>query len=196
MPLPTPSMAGPLATAIPHEVPAGPFGKIEITGILSGIGMIEDNPVFHGDGGTWTSATLRSSSKRPPAGFNSTCKVALTTYRALGVPFAKTGATTTGLYGPFPMGYVKLVKGNFNVEIGELPTLVGAEYTFNFENMNIERGLLWNQEQAISRGIQLNETYKKLTLAFSWNDSYYSDRYTRCRGRWPMPSMPRTRSPL
>ncbi len=100
----------------------------------------------------------------------------------LGVPFAKTGPSTTGLFGPFPVGYVKLVKGNFNIEIGALPTLVGAEYTFTFENMNVERGLLWNQEQAVSRGIQLNDTYKKLTLAFSWNDNFYSDRYTTLSG--------------
>ena len=100
----------------------------------------------------------------------------------LGMPFAKTGDTTTGLYGPFPVAMLKLVKGNFNVEIGALPTLVGAEYTFDFENMNIERGLLWNQEHAISRGIQLNDTYKKLTLSFSWNDGFYSDRYTSLSG--------------
>jgi hypothetical protein len=75
-----------------------------------------------------------------------------------------------------------LVKGNFNVEVGELPTLIGAEYTFDFENMNIERGLLWNQENAINRGIQLNETYKKLTLALSWNDGFFSNRYTWLTG--------------
>ena len=74
------------------------------------------------------------------------------------------------------------MKGNFNVEIGQLPTLIGDEYTFTFQNMNIERGLLWNQEPAISRGIQLNDTYKKLTLSFSWNDGFYSDRYTSLSG--------------
>jgi hypothetical protein len=42
-PLPSPSMTAPLATAIPHEVPAGPFGKIEVTGILSGLGWTEGN---------------------------------------------------------------------------------------------------------------------------------------------------------
>ena len=34
---------------------------------------------------------------------------------------------------------------NFSIEAGNLPTLFGAEYTFTFENMNVERGLLWNQ---------------------------------------------------
>src|SRR5712672_587416 len=40
-PLPSPSMTGPLATAVPHEIAAGPFGKINVTGILSGMGWTE-----------------------------------------------------------------------------------------------------------------------------------------------------------
>jgi hypothetical protein len=80
------------------------------------------------------------------------------------------------------VGYAKLVKGNFNIEIGSLPTMIGDEYSFTFENMNVERGLLWNQEPVISRGIQINDTYKKLTVSFSWNDGFYSDRYTSLSG--------------
>jgi len=48
--------------------------------------------------------------------------------------------------------------------------------------MNIERGLLWNQENAVNRGIQLNETYKKATIAFSWNDGFYSNHYNWLTG--------------
>jgi Putative beta-barrel porin-2, OmpL-like. bbp2 len=101
---------------------------------------------------------------------------------ALGTAFVKTKDTIQGLYGPFPQGYVKLVKGNLNVEVGALPTLIGAEYTFDFENMNIERGLLWNQENAVNRGIQVNDTYKKLSLSFSWNDGFYSSHYNWLTG--------------
>jgi hypothetical protein len=100
----------------------------------------------------------------------------------VGVPFAKTTDTVRSGFGAFPVGYAKFVKGNFNVEIGALPTLIGDEYIFTFENMNVERGLLWNQEPVISRGIQLNDTYKKLTLSFSWNDGFYSNRYTSLSG--------------
>ncbi len=100
----------------------------------------------------------------------------------LGAPFLSTSKTLSALWGPLPIGYVKLVKGGFSAEAGELPTLIGAEYTFSFENLNIERGLLWNQETAISRGIQLNEAYKKLTLSVSWNDGFFSNRYTWISG--------------
>jgi hypothetical protein len=48
--------------------------------------------------------------------------------------------------------------------------------------MNIERGLLWNPENAVNRGVQLNETYKKLSVSLSWNDGFYSNRYTWLTG--------------
>ena len=181
-PLPTPSMSGPLATGIPHELPAGPFGKIEVTGILSGIGLFGNNPVFHGDEGHVDLSNAQVFIQKTSGWFQFFLEGGAYNLPALGFPFVKTTDTVKGLYGPFPVGYVKLVKGNFNVEVGSLPTLIGDEYTFTFENMNVERGLLWGQETAISRGIQFNDTYKKLTLSFSWNDGFYSDRYTTLSG--------------
>ena len=87
--------------------------------------------------------------------------------------------TMTNTYGPVPVGFLKLQAGkNTSFLVGALPTLIGAEYTFTFQNMNIERGLLWNQETAVSRGIQVNQTMGKFTASFSWNDGYYSNRYS------------------
>jgi|SRR5579872_928001 len=182
MPLPTPSMSGPLATGIPHELPAGPFGKVEITGTLSGLGMFEDTPVFHGDEGHVDVSNAQVFIQKTSGVVQFYLQGGAYNLPVVGVPFLKTSDTTRLTYGPFPVGYLKLVKGNFNIEVGALPTLIGDEYTFTFQNMNIERGLLWNQEPAISRGIQLNDTWKKLTLSFSWNDGFYSDRYTSLTG--------------
>jgi Putative beta-barrel porin-2, OmpL-like. bbp2 len=182
MPLPTPAMSGPLATGIAHELPAGPFGKIEVTGILSGIGLFGNNPVVSGDEGHVDVSNAQVFIQKTSGWFQFFLQGGAYNLPVVGVQFLKTSDTVKLDYGPFPVGYVKLVKGNFNVEIGSLPTLIGDEYTFTFQNMNIERGLLWNQEPAISRGIQLNDTYKKLTLSFSWNDGFYSDRYTSLSG--------------
>jgi hypothetical protein len=183
-PLPSPSMAGPLATAIPYEIAAGPFGKIEVTGILSGIGLFGNNPqTYLGDTeGHVDLSNAQVFIQKTSGWFQFFLQGGAYNLPALGFPFGKTIDTVRNLYGPFPVGYVKLVKGNFNVELGSLPTLIGDEYTFTFQNMNIERGLLWGQEPAISRGIQLNDTWKKLTLSFSWNDGFYSDRYTSLSG--------------
>src|SRR5436189_264142 len=124
---------------------------------LAGLGSVGQNPTA-----STTDSTTPAATPDPPAP----------------LPSPSTSDTVKNIYGPFPQGYLKLVKGNFNVEIGALPTLIGAEYTFSFQNMNVERGLLWNQENAVNRGIQLGWTHKKLTTAFSWNDGFYSNRYT------------------
>ncbi len=181
-PLPTPSMAGPLATAIPHEIAAGPFGKVEVTGILSGFGWSEGNAVAGDPDSHWDVSNAQIFIQKTTGWFQFYLQGGAYNIPALGTPFLSTGDTVRHLYGPFPQGFAKLVKGNFNVEIGALPTLIGAEYTFDFENMNINRGLLWNQENAVNRGVQLNYTHKKLALAFSWNDGFYSNRYTWLTG--------------
>ena len=181
-PLPNPSMSGPLATAPPHEFGGGEFGKINVTGILTGMGWTEG---YHipGDSPThWDVSNAQIFIQKNTGWFQFYLQGGAYNLPALGTPFVGTPDTVKGFYGPFPQGYLKLVKGNFNVEVGALPTLMGAEYTFSFENMNIERGILWNQENAVNRGIQLNKTYKKLTLALSWNDGFYSNRYNWLSG--------------
>jgi len=178
-PLPMPSMSGPLQTAVPHEVEGG---KLAVTGILSGIGWTEGNHVS-GDSSThWDVSNAQIFVQKTTGWWQFYLQGGAYNLPAIGVPFLSTSDTIKNIYGPFPQGYAKFVKGNFNVEIGALPTLIGAEYTFSFQNMNIERGLLWNQENAVNRGIQLNETYKKWTAAFSWNDGFYSNRYTWLSG--------------
>ena len=175
-------MTAPLSTAVPHEISAGPFGKLEVTGILSGLGWTEGNYVT-GDSPTHFDVSNAQVFIQKTTGvFQFYLQGGAYNLPALGVPFTTTKNTITNLYGPFPTGYIKLVKGNFNVEVGGMPTLLGAEYTFSFENMNIERGLLWGLEPAISRGIQLSDTYKKLSVSFSWNDGFYSNRYTSLSG--------------
>lgn len=102
---------------------------------------------------------------------------------ALGTSYLAADKAVTDLYGPLPVAFVKLqAEKNTSIEIGSLPALIGAEYTFTFENMNVERGLLWNQESAVSRGIQLNQTMGKFSASVSWNDGYYSNRYSWVTG--------------
>src|SRR6266852_1839636 len=164
-PLPMPSMTGPLATAIPHEIGSSEtVGKLQVTDILSGIGSTEGNHIT-GDSSThWDVSNAQIFIQKTTGWWQFYLQGGAYNLPAIGVPFLSTGDTMKNIYGPFPQGYLKLVKGNFNVEVGALPTLIGAEYTFSFENMNIERGLLWNQENAVNRGIQLNYTRKKLVV--------------------------------
>ncbi len=71
---------------------------------------------------------------------------------------------------------------SFSIEAGKLPTLIGEEGTFTFQNLNIERGLLWNVENLINRGVQGNYTWGPLGFALSWNDGYYTDNFKYVTG--------------
>jgi len=87
---------------------------------------------------------------------------------SLGTAFIPTGKQVDNLYSPVPVAFLKLVPSkSTSIQVGALPTLMGAEYTFSFENMNIERGLLWNQENAINRGIQVNQSVGKFAASLS-----------------------------
>ena len=181
--LPTPAITGPLSGLPPAIFDAGPFGKIAVNGFLSGMGLAQNN---HIPGDDTTHADLSNGQvfiQKTDGWFQFYVQAGAYNLPALAVPFFGTNDTLSNFYGPVPVGFVKLQAGkNTSFQIGSLPTLIGAEYTFTFENMNIERGLLWNQENAINRGIQVNQTMGKFSASLSWNDGFYSDRYTWLTG--------------
>jgi hypothetical protein len=191
--LPSPSITGPLAGLPPATFEAGPFGKIAVNGILDGLGMWTGNYV---PGDNSTQAALTNGQifiQKTDGWFQFYLQAGAYNIPALGVPFLATDKTVSNLYGPVPVAYLKLQAGkNTSILVGELPTLIGAEYTFTFENMNISRGLLWNQENAVNRGIQVNQTMGKVTASLSWNDGFYSNRYSWLTGSLTYANGPHT----
>ena len=182
-PLPTPSMTGPIQGIPPFTFDAGPFGKIAVNGILNGYGMWQSNNVPGDDSVQATVSNAQVWIQKTDGWFQFYLQAGAYTIPALGTPFLDVGKTLGDFYGPLPTAFLKLAPGkNTSILIGELPTLIGVEYTFTFENMNIQRGLLWNQENAINRGIQLNQTMGKFTASVSLNDGFYSNRYTWLSG--------------
>jgi hypothetical protein len=182
-PLTTPAITGPLQQQPPLIFDAGPFGNIAVNGIVSGTGMWQSN---HVPGDNPTQAALSNGQifiQKTDGWFQFYVQAGAYNIPSLGTPFLATDKTLSNFFGPVPQGYVKLQAGkNTSFEIGALPTLIGAEYTYTFENMNVERGLLWNQENAVNRGIQVNQTMGKFTASLSWNDGIYSNRSTWLSG--------------
>ena len=182
-PLPTPSITGPLQASPPINFEAGALGKLSLNGIVSGIGLFQNNPVSSNNPqeGAFSNAFLYL--QKATGWFQFYVQAGAYDVVSLGAPFISNATSNSDLWGPVPAAYVKLVPGkNTSIEIGILPTLMGAEYTFSFQNMNIERGLLWNQENAVNRGVQITQTLGKFTASFSWNDGFHSNRYNWLSG--------------
>ena len=86
-------------------------------------------------------------------------------------------------FGALPIAYLKIApSSNYSIQIGQMPTLIGAEGGFTYQNVNIERGLLWDVEPIISRGIQFNASAGPVSASLSWNDGYFSNRYNVISG--------------
>lgn len=169
-------MLGPL---LPNPNPASfdvpSLGTVYVTGIASAFGQWQ-NTVAPGDRQTQldvSNAQLIIQKGDGPVQFYA--QVGAYSLPALGVPYMRATKTTADFFGPVPVTFVKLAPSDsFSIQAGKLPTLIGAEVTFDFEDSNIQRGLLWNQENAINRGVQANYTTGPLSLSLAVTDGLYS----------------------
>jgi hypothetical protein len=183
-PLSTFVLTGPLQWIPPAVFDAGPFGKLSVNGIVTGYALGQNNPI---PGDDTKQATLSNGEifiQKADGKLQYYIQAGAYTMPTLSVPFLSAEDTLKNFYGPVPVAYVKLPVGkNTQFLLGSLPTLMGAESTFTYQNFNIERGIVWNQENAVNRGIQVNQTLNKLfSASVSWNDGYYSNRYSWLSG--------------
>lgn len=172
-------MSGPLsANPNPTKLDAGPLGTIYATGAVTGYGQWQDNTV-PGDHRTFADISNGQVFVEKTDGFlQFFVQAGIYSLPDLGAPYIKSTDATKNFYGPLPQAFVKIAPtSDFSIQVGKLPTLIGAEYTFSFENMNIERGLLWNQENAVNRGVQANYAHGPVSVSVSLNDGFYSNKY-------------------
>ncbi len=182
-PLGSPSMAGPLTSGSPTVFDAGPFGKLAVNGILSGFGVWQSHPAANDEAAQAAISNGQVFLQKTTGVAQFYLQAGAYNFPSLGTPVLSTEDTVKDFFGALPQAYLKLApKGPFSFMAGKLPTLIGAEYTFTFENINIERGLLWNQENAVNRGVQVNYGGKKLSASLSWNDGFYSNRWNWISG--------------
>jgi hypothetical protein len=185
-PAPYPAMSADIAMpAPPMTYDLGVLGKVSIGGVLSAYAQTQSNPVFNFSTGKddQTSSIDLSNAQifinKSDGVFQYFIEAGTYSLPALG-PFPYTPSSKQpGLtYGNLPQGFIKIVPNStFSVEVGALPTLIGDEYTFTFENLNIERGLLWGYEPAVSRGVQVNLSQGPVSLSVAWTDGFYSGKY-------------------
>jgi hypothetical protein len=183
--LSTPAMSSSLsANANPFSVDTGPLGKIYFSGQFTALGTWQNNAVSgNNDKGKADISNAQIEIQKTDGLVQFYVQAGAYNFPSLGSAYVSSGRLTDETFKIVPVAYLKIVPTpEFNIMIGKLPTLIGSEYTFTFQNLNIARGLLWNQEPAISRGVQANYTKGPLTISASWNDGYYSDHYTTGSG--------------
>jgi hypothetical protein len=188
-PMPYPSMTAPLAAnPNPAVFDAGPLGKIMVDGVLSADALWQSNPQFGPFGQTLDGYADITNAQviinKTDGVFQFYVQGGAYSIPTVGEPYLRTDQLDSNTYGYVPQGFVKIVpNATVNIMAGALPTLVGAEYAFSFENFNIERGLLWNLEPVVSKGVQLNVTKGPWSASLAWTDGYDSNTYTALSGQ-------------
>jgi hypothetical protein len=187
-------LTGPLQWLPPATFDAGPLGKLSVNGIVTGFAQFQNNSVPGDDQAQATLSNGQIFIQKADGKYQYYVQVGVYTMPTLGAPFVNAQNTVNNFYGPVPVAFLKLPVGKTtSFEIGSLPTLMGAESTFTFQNFNIERGIIWGQENAINRGIQVNQALGKyLSASLSWNDGYYSNRYSFLSGSLTFTKGPHT----
>src|SRR5438270_8413812 len=140
-PLPTPSITGPLQTAPPITFGGEPFGPFSVNGVISGMGLFQSNHVAGDESAQGALSNGQIFFQKTTGWWQFYVQAGAYNIPILGTSFLQTDETISDLWGPVPVGYLKLGPAkNTSILIGALPALIGAEATFTFQNMNIERG--------------------------------------------------------
>ncbi|GEP01965.1 outer membrane beta-barrel protein [Methylobacterium oxalidis] len=94
---------------------------------------------------------------------------------ALGFPTFSALSQTDLLFGPLPVVFGKVaINDEWSVQGGRMPTNIGSELAFTFQNLNISRGLLFNQENIINQGVQVNYASGPWAASLAATDGFFS----------------------
>ena len=196
----------------PGTFNAGPLGNVTVDGVFSGLMMYQSPQQFTGftpdltglsfdpltgdpiilDPNKGTTTTKNSwfdvsnamvivNKSDGPVQFY--LQAGAYSFPTVGVSYTEAKNQTPAPFGVLPQGYLKLVPNSmFSIQVGALPTLIGAELAFTFQNINIERGLLWNTEPLVSKGVQVNFASGPWAASLAVTDGYYTNQYTNVSG--------------
>ncbi|MGY2047466.1 porin [Methylobacterium sp. JK268] len=79
------------------------------------------------------------------------------------------------LFSPLPVAFGKWqINDAWSIQGGRMPTLIGSEAPFTFQNLNISRGLLFFQENIINQGVQVNWSEGPWSVSVAGTDGFYS----------------------
>ena len=151
----------------------GELGSWQINSVASALAYSQSNP--SGGAGDISNAQLHFQKVDGDVGFS--MLTGLYSVPVLGKPIVRTLSNTVDTYGYIPQASASYnLDKNWTIVAGKLASMGGYESTMTYQNLNIQRGLLWDQTSSVSYGTVLNYVKDDVSLAFTWNDGYYSNK--------------------
>lgn len=174
--LPYPTTTGPLViNSNPFAIKTGLLETIYINGVISGLGLWQNNPVVGNPNSLLDLDNGQLFIQNNKGLLQFYVQAGGYSLPALGTPYIRMVNMTNDFFGPVPITFIKLAPSdNFSIMAGKLFTLIGNENNFTFQNFNIERGILWNQTNDLNRGVQVNYNQGALSGSIALSDGFYS----------------------
>ena len=123
-----PSMTGPLqSNSSPLHVDGGPLGPVYVSGVISGLGLIQNHPMpgDHKSLVDLSNGMAIVQTVQGPLQFYA--QIGGYSISTLGTPYFRARRYVNDTYGLVPVAYLKVVpNADFNLQIGKLYTLQGA----------------------------------------------------------------------
>ncbi|MCS7083412.1 MAG: porin [Aquificaceae bacterium] len=84
-------------------------------------------------------------------------------------------AKTTKLFSPIVLAYLEYAPSkSVSFQVGRLPTLIGYETPFSYQNPTIQRGLVWNSQPVLHHGARFIYSSEGFDLKLGINDGFYT----------------------
>ena len=165
-------------TPNPLAINSETVGNWSVQGVATGLSFRQTNPAASNSNDYSGFSNAQMILQKTDGPVQLLVQTGLYTMPALGVPFTRAQPTTESYYDYLSQAYVSLTPNeNWSLSIGKLAAMGGAESAFTYQNMNIQRGLLWSQTNVITQGMQLNFSQDIFSASFAWNNGAYSDAY-------------------
>ncbi len=150
------------------------FGSFNIGGALTGYGIYTNNRAGTDRKTRYDIGSALLSISKPAEPFGFTLVGGAYSLPVVGVGISKT-PNYTDLFSALPVAYLEFapVKG-LSLQAGKLPTIIGYESAFTYQNNYIQRGLIWNMQPVINNGVRLTYTSDLFFVKVGVNDGFYT----------------------
>ncbi|CAM2822541.1 hypothetical protein JHFBIEKO_1759 [Methylobacterium mesophilicum] len=172
---------------------AGPLGDLYVGGAVTGYAYTQTNPFAsfstpaapndRDRAARVDFSNLQGIIQKPEGAFQFYVQAGAYSIPQLGFPTLGTFTQTDLLFGPVPVAFGKIqINDEWSVQGGRMFTLIGTELLFTYQNLNINRGLLFVQENFINHGVQVNYSSGPLSVSLAGTDGFFSNEISWLTG--------------
>jgi hypothetical protein len=153
------------------------IGSINVQGVVTGIGMHQTNPVSIDNANLVDLSNAQVIIQKNQGLLQFYLQSGYYSTPSLGTSYQRANVQTIDSFGVAPLASLSLAPTrNWFFTLGKINSFGGYENTFTFQNINIDRGLLWNQTSNVSKGMSAAYSEGDVEVAITWNDGFYSNQ--------------------